>query len=393
MAEDKVSYKLSDFDLTTSRVLSYGFQKREIRLSNSRRLPIRIDFNKNTPEEIEAELKRGIEVGCNYDKIEAIKADYYIWNMVNDRLRAEAMIVVSDETQEIATQEDGTLLSESDLAQIDNLLAKCEKYEDIAIRFGTSIETIRTREHKEHQAIIDLRRRLNVELEDSAIGLAHDFVRLEELQETLEIIKAHIVEYETTRNRKDLAADEKLLRMSAIPNIISLLNTKEKIIASASKEMKSRKEAASSSANEFDLSESEQLMFEEIHQKLPIMELVVARASVDNGWNSTYMIEKLNKSIYRNFRKGFIGDDVEIIHEKNMELPYPSTEPVKLDEVITSTVGRDHDKSLMQSTDAIVPDDKRKALEIKKQEILDKIKANRDENKGQGGKEDNATNS
>ena len=392
MEVKKTTHQLNEYDLANSRVLSQGFYRREIRLFDKRSKPLVIDFSQMSPQEIEEELQRGLEVGCNRDKIEAVKADYHVWNIVQDQIRQKAMVVVADATQEIMVQTDGTLLSENDLAQIDYALAKCEKKEEIAKRFGTSEETISIREMQEHQAIIDLRRRLNAELEDSTIGLAHDFVRLEELQETLEIVKAHIMEYESTRNRTDLSAEERLHRMAAIPNIISLLNTKEKIIASASKEMKSRKEVAAATGSEFDLTSEEQLMFEELHQKFPVLELVVARASADNGWDTAYMLERLNQSIYKNFRRSTIDDvEHEIIKEKDMTISYPSTQPVDLDEVITSTDARDHDRELMSHRDINIDPDKLKSAEDKKQELLERIRNKAKRNEGED--KNNATDS
>lgn len=377
----KPSHNLEDFDFTESRIFGRGYEEREIRLHNKKVKPLKVNFRKMSPGQIEDEIKRALKHGCNYDKIEALKADYHVWNMVQERMRGAALVMVADQTQTIEVQSDGSLLNESNLAQIDYELAKCEPLPEIAARFGVDVSVIKMRELTEQQNIIDLRRRLNAELEDSSIGLAHDFVRMEELQETLEIVKAHIIEYEDLRVRTDLDAEERLTRMATLPNIISLLNTKEKLISSAQKQMQARRDAAETVVN-FDLTEEEEQTFERLHKKFPILELIVARSSVDNGWDTAYMLAKLGGSIYKEFRRGEHDDDHEIKKLKDMTLPYPSEQPVNIEEVVTQTEGRDNDRKLMTDRDKDVSEDKKTEMEKKKQALLDKIKKKANGSKG-----------
>ena len=371
--ERELNNRLEDYDLDTSRVFGQGFWLRELRGTKGRNKPIKINFKTMSPSDIEAELQRGIDIGCKKDKLESIKADYHVFNMVNDKIRGAAMIEVAESTQEIMVQEDGTLLSESNLAQIDHQLAKCKPFEEIATAFGVDVSVIVARDVSEQQNILDLRRRLNAELEDSTIGLAHDFVRLQELQETFELVKTYIMEFEELRTRIDLDPEERLTRMAGLPNIISLITTKDKLIASAQKEMKARKDEASAKSVEFDLNEREQEMFEKLHQTLPILELVVARASVDNGWDPAYMMAKLNKSIYKKFRRGAVGDDYEVVKEKDMTIPYPSEQPVDLEAVVTQTEGRDNDLKLMSDRDKEVPEETLSAKDKMKLELKKRI--------------------
>jgi hypothetical protein len=373
----KPDNNLLNFDFKDSRVMDRNFCIRKFRFKDKNIRQFEVNFNKMTSDQIENELQRGIDNGLDFDKINQVKGDYQVWSLIQDRIRSMAMVSIANDTQEVARQSDGSLLSETDLAQIDYQLAKCENVELIATRFGVTKELIELRNLQQQQNIIDLRRRLNEELENSAIGLAHDFVRLEELQETLEIVKAHISQYEDARKRTDLTAEERLEKMAGIPNIISLITLKEKIIQGAQKEMKSRKESQSTAVVEFDLTASEQKTFEEMHQKLPIMELVVARASVDNGWDVAYMTSKLNKSIYRKFRRGFHGEDVEIERTKDMDLPYPSNQPVDLDHVVKNTEARDRDMRQMVDRDKDIDKEVLNEAEEKKRKLLEIIKKKR----------------
>lgn len=379
-SKNKPTSNLSDYDFNDSSVFGRRFEKRTIRTHNKKVKSVYIDFAEMSPEVIEKALEKALKYGCSYEMLKKVKADYHIWGMVSDRMRGMALIIVADQVQEIKIQKDGSLLSETDLAQIDLGIAKCEPHDEIAKRFGVDKSVIELREAVEQQSIIDLRRRLNSELEDSAIGLAHDFVRLEELQDTLEIIKAHIMEYESIRNRTDLSAEERLLRIASLPNIISLLNTKEKIISSAQKEMKARKDAVSAAGVDFDLSANEKEMFERLHVKFPIMELVVARASVDNGWDTAYMLRKLNESLYKKFRRGEHDDEYEIVKEKDMTIAYPSEQPINLDETIANTKGRDADNKLMTPRDRDLSEDKKNHGADLKKKLMDKIKAKKQKN-------------
>lgn len=385
---DKPTHNLEEYDLKKSRIFSQGWYRRELRLHNKRYKPLVVDFSKMSPQEIESELERGLKIGCKFDKIEAIKADYHIWNMIQEKMRGAELVKIAEDTQEMIVQEDGSILSESDIAQIDYQLAKCEPIEKIAARFGTSIESIQTRNIREQVKIVDLRRRLNSELEDSSIGIAHDFVRLEELQETLEIIKAHIQEFEDLRKRTDIDPEERLTRMAGIPNIISLLNTKEKIIHSAHKEMKARKEASASAKTEYELTSEEAEMFTKLHQELPLMELIVARASTDNGWDTSYMLSKLNKSIYKDFRRGEYGEDREIKKEKDMTLPYPSEQPVDLENVVRDDSARVEDAKLMRDRDIDTPAEAISDMEKKKRELIERIKSKANGSRGNQEKKD-----
>lgn len=375
----KPTSDLSDFNLSHSKIFTEGFYRRELRLNNKNVKPFRVNFKSMSPNAIEEEIARALEFGCRHDKIEQVKADYYVYRTTSDTLAGKVLVEVASDIQTIEKQEDGSLLSEENFANIDYQLAKCISADKIAASMGVNVEIIEKRNLSEQQNIIDLRRRLNDELEDSTIGLAHDAIRMEELQETLNIIKAYISEFEFNRTRTDLTPEEQLLKMSSLPNIIALINTKEKIISSAQKEMRARKEDATGAKVDFDLTAAEQSMFESLHQRLPILELVVARASVDNGWDSAYMLEKLNKSIYKNFRRGEVNDDTEIQKLKDMTLPYPSTAPVDIEEVITQTDGRDRDRGLMTDRDKDVPKEKLDEMAKKKADLLKALKGDKGE--------------
>ena len=381
--KSKPTAKLEERDLSKSRVMSQGFYNREIRLSNKNHKPLKVNLKNDSPEKIEAEIARALEVGCNFDKIEALKADYAVMNLLLDKQRGEAMIELADSTQDIVKQSDGSLLKESDLASIDYSLARCEKPEEIAARFGVDITVIQQRALNEEQAIIDLRRKLNAELEDSTIGIVHDFNRLQELQDTLELIKAHITEIESLRIRTDITEEQRFQKMAALPNIISLITSKEKIIASASKEMKQRRELTSGQATQFELTEAEKEKFQELHKVMPVLELVVGRASADNGWDTAYMLHNLNKSIYKDFRKGEFGEEKEIKKLKDMTLPYPSTQPVNIEEVVSKSEGREEDLKLMRDRDSDILPEALSEKDKKKQELLDKIRRKQEGNGGE----------